>query len=153
MIPVTLLWDTRKRSVLIKWNGFFSLGWEKGKPLVKILCFRKSFSVSENRIHLPLQWFYFRETLSLVAKGRLKKVEGTLSFPDPMRNGLLYGWLSAMGPSSPERKINLTVNFLGENWVSGEGTISLKVVFRYVKRLVRFALFKKGKGSAERRSI
>jgi hypothetical protein len=36
MIPVSFIWDTRKRSVYIKWNGFFSLGWEKGKILKKM---------------------------------------------------------------------------------------------------------------------
>jgi hypothetical protein len=132
MIPVKLFWNTRKRSIFIKWNVFFSFGWQEGKPLFKILGFRKSFKFGGKRISTPLRWVDFRETLSFLSKWKLKKVEGTLSLPDPMLNGLLYGWLSAMGQSSPERKIDVTVNFLGENWISGEASISPRISLRYL---------------------
>jgi hypothetical protein len=42
------------------------------------------------------------EALSFLSKWRLKKVEGTFSFPDPMVNGLLYGWTSALGTGKVE---------------------------------------------------
>jgi hypothetical protein len=61
-----------------------------------------------------------------------------------MVNGILYGWLSALGPKKENRKINVTINFLGENWCSGEATVSLKVAFHYFKRLVPLFL-KKGR--------
>ena len=135
MIPVKLFWDTRKRAIIIKWNGFFSFGWEKGKPLVKILGFRKSLKVGTKNIPIRFRLAHFRETLFFLSKWKLKKVQGTLSLPNPMLNGLLYGWLSAMGQSSRERKFNVTVNFLGENWVSGEASISPKIPFRFLARM------------------
>jgi hypothetical protein len=39
MIPVSFSWDTREKLVGLKWNGFFSSGWEDGKILTKILGF------------------------------------------------------------------------------------------------------------------
>jgi len=36
MIPISLTWDNREKVILIKWNGFFSLGWEKGKRVKTI---------------------------------------------------------------------------------------------------------------------
>jgi len=31
MIPISLTWESREKVILIKWNGFFSFGWEKGE--------------------------------------------------------------------------------------------------------------------------
>jgi hypothetical protein len=135
MIPVKLFWDTRNRSIFIEWNGFFSFGWENGKPLIRILGFRKSLKTGAKRIPTRFRLAHIGETLSFLSKWKLKKVEGTLSLPDPMLNGLLYGWASAIGQSSQERKIDVTVNFLGENWVSGEASISPKIPFRFLARM------------------
>ncbi len=97
MIPISLSWDTRKRWIILKGDGFFSLGWEKGKVLTKILGFPISYGFKHKMIHFRMRWVYLMEALSFLSKWRLKKVEGTFSFPDPMVNGLLYGWTSALG--------------------------------------------------------
>ena len=96
MIPFSLSWDTQKRSILLKWDGFLSLGWEKGKVLMKILRISDSLQPQKERIHFPMRWVYLKEAFSFLKKWRLKKMEGTFSLPDPMMNGLLYGWMSAL---------------------------------------------------------
>ena len=137
MIPFLLLsWDTRKRLVSIKWNGFLSLVWEKGKILMKILGFPIPFRPRQKRIHFHMQWVYLKEAFSFLTKWKLKKVEGTFSLPDPMVNGLLYGWISAFETVKPSQKISVTINFLGENRFSGEAVLSLKIFFHHLKRWV-----------------
>ena len=39
MIPFSFHWNTQKRSILLKWDGFFSLGWNRGNALVRIFGF------------------------------------------------------------------------------------------------------------------
>jgi len=148
MIPISLTWDTREKVILIKWNGFFSFGWEKGKR-VKTICKIpipcRSGAKRDKKIHFPqIRWIYLKEVFSFLGEWKLKRAEGTLSFQDPMVNGILYGWLSAFGPRKENRKINLTINFVGENWCSGEATVSPKVAFHYLKRWVPLFL-KKGR--------
>jgi hypothetical protein len=96
MIPVSFSWDTREKLVGLKWNGFFSLGWEDGKILTKILGFSIPFRLRRKKTRFPIKWIYFKGALSFLTKWKFKKVEGTLSFTDPMINGLLYGWISAI---------------------------------------------------------
>ncbi len=149
MIPISLSWDSRRRSVLLKWNGFVSSGWEKGKMLVKILGVPISIPFKKKRIplpgKLPLRWIYLKGIFSFLAKWKLKKVEGTLSFPDPMLNGMLYGWLSAMETARTDRKIYVAVNFLGENWCRGEVTLSLKKFFHHLRSWI-FPLIREMRG-------
>jgi hypothetical protein len=148
MIPISLTWDTREKVILIKWNGFFSFGWEKGKrvkTIFKIPIPYRSGAKREKKTHFPqMRWIYLKEVFSFLRGWKLKRAEGTLSFQDPMVNGILHGWLSAFGPKKENRKINVTINFLGENWCSGEATISPKVVFHYLKRWGPL-FFKKGR--------
>ena len=61
MIPFLLSWDTQKRLVLLKWNGFLSLVWEKGKVLTKILGFPLPFHLRQKKIHFPIRWVYLKE--------------------------------------------------------------------------------------------
>ena len=136
MIPISLFWDSRKRSIGLKWNGFFSLGREKGKVFMKIFRFPISLSPKgigpkPKKIHLPMRWVYLKRAFSFLKEWKLKEVKGTLSFPDPMVNGLLYGWMCAVQHGKVDRKIDVTVNFLGENWCRGEVVMSLKVLFRH----------------------
>ena len=148
MIPISLTWDTREKVILIKWNGFFSFGWEKGKrvkTIFKIPTPYRSGAKRDKKSHFPqMRWIYLKEVFSFLGEWKLKRAEGTLSFQDPMVNGILYGWLSAFGPRKENRKINVAINFLGENWCSGEATVSLKVAFHYLKRWVSLFL-KKGR--------
>lgn len=133
MIPISLCWDTRKKMVLLKWNRFISSGWEKGKISTKIFGLRIPLPLIKKRVQLPSQfpvrWVYLKGIFSFLTKWKLKKVEGTLSFPDPMVNGILYGWMSAIQTGRADQKAKVTVNFLGENECWGEITLSLKILF------------------------
>jgi hypothetical protein len=154
MIPISLSWDSRRRSFLLKWNGFVSSGWEKGKILVKILGVPISILLKKKRIplpgKLPLRWIYLKGFFSFLAKWKLKKVEGTLSFPDPMINGMLYGWMSAMETARADREIHVTVNFLGENWCRGEVIVSLKILFHHLRSWI-FPLIREMRGRKPRK--
>ncbi len=137
MIPISLNWDTRKRSLLLKWNGFISSGWRNGKMSMKVLGLPIPFPLKKKKIRfparLPTRGIYMKGMLSFLTGWKLKKVEGTLSFPDPMVNGVLYGWMSVFQMQKPGRKVHLTVNFSGENWCRGQATLSLNVLFRYLR--------------------
>jgi len=154
MIPISLSWDSRRRSILLKWNGFVSSGWEKGKMLVKILGVPISIPLKKKRIplpgKLPLRWIYLKGIFSFLAKWKLKKVEGTLSFPDPMINGMLYGWMSAMETARVDPKIHVTVNFLGENWCRGEVIVSFKILFHHLRSWI-FPLIREMRGRKPRK--
>ncbi len=134
MIRFLLSWDTQKSLVSIKWNGFLSLVWEKGKILMKILGFPIPSRLRKKRIHFPIRWIYLKEAFSFLTQWKVKKAEGTFSLPDPMMNGCLYGWISALEAVKPGRKISVTINFLGENRFSGEATLSPKAFFHHLKR-------------------
>jgi hypothetical protein len=66
----------------------------------------------------------------------MKRVEGTISFPDPMVNGILYGWMSAIQTREPDRRIAVTVNFSGENWLNGEFAFSLKTLIHHFRNWI-----------------
>jgi len=136
MIPISLSWDTQKKSIILKWNGFISLKWKSGKTLAKILGIPIPFRVKKQEVHIPMQWVYVKGIFSFLTKWRVKKMEGTFSFPDPMVNGILYGWLNAIDSGRVDRKINFSVNFLGENWCRGEVVVSLKTVFHHFRRWI-----------------
>jgi hypothetical protein len=152
MILVSFVWDTRKKSLYIKWNGFFSLGWEKGRVLKKTfgLTIPVPFSAASGKIHSPtLRWTYLKGAFSFLKGWKLKKVEGSLSFPDPMVNGLLYGWLSAIKTEKVGQKVNMSINFLGKNWCSGEATISAKTLFGHLKGWI-LPLLRETRGAAQK---
>jgi hypothetical protein len=136
MIPVSFSWDTRKKSILLKWNGFLSLRWKEGKVSTKLIGVPIPFRLRKKRIHFPIRWGYAKEFFSFLRGWRLKKIEGTLSLPDPMMNGVLYGWLSGLETGKKGRKIRISVNFLGENWFSGEAVLPLRVLFGRLKSWV-----------------
>lgn len=137
MIPISLCWDTWKRSVLLKWNGFVSSGWENGKISTKILGLSIPLSLKRKKIQfpsqLPIRWVYMKGIFSFLAKWKVKKVEGTLSLPDPMVNGVLYGWMSAIHTMRADHKVHVTVNFLGENGCKGEVTLSLRILLHHLR--------------------
>jgi hypothetical protein len=141
MIPVSFSWDTRKKSILLKWDGFFSLSWKEGKFLTKLIGVPIPFRLRKKRIHFPVRWGYAKELFSFLRGWELKRVEGTLSPPDPMMNGVLYGWLSALETGRKGRKVRVSVNFLGENWFSGEAVLSPRILFSRLKSWV-FLLLK-----------
>jgi len=154
MIPISLCWDTRKRSAVLKWNGLISSGWQDGKIRVKILGSPIPLSLKKNGVHLfgklPVRWIYLKGIFSFLSKWKLKKVEGTFSFPDPMVNGVLYGWMSAIQAGGVDRKNRVTVNFLGENWCEGEMTLSLKIFFQYLRSWI-FSLIRERRGRKGRK--
>ncbi len=138
MIPISLTWDSREKSVFVKWGGIFCIGWEKGNPVGRIFKIRipcLSGAWRSPGVHLPRRrWVGLKEVLSFIRAWELKRAEGTFSLEDPMVNGVLYGWLSAFNPDRENRKINLSINFVGENWCSGEAVVSPKVLFHHFLR-------------------
>jgi hypothetical protein len=154
MIPISLCWDSRKRSVFVKWDGFISSGWQDGRTLTKILGLPIPLPLRKKRVSLrgklSIRWVDLKGVLSLLPKWKLKKVEGTFSFPDPMVNGVLYGWMSAIQGEKADRKNYPTVSFLGENWCRGEMTLSLKIFVRYLRSFV-FPLILERRGRKPRK--
>jgi hypothetical protein len=154
MIPISLCWDTRERSVLLKWNGFVSSGWENGKILTKILGLPIPLSLKKKKVQfpsqLPIRWVYLKGIFSFLTKWKLKKVEGTLSFPDPMVNGVLYGWMSAIHTGRADHKVHVTVNFLGKNEWRGEITLSLRILLHHLRSWI-FPLIHEVRGKKSRK--
>jgi len=107
MIPISLTWETREKVILIKWNGFFSFGREKGKrvkTIFKIPIPYRSGAKRDKKTPFPqIGWIDLKEALSFLREWKLQRVEGTLSFQDPMVNGIRYGGLSAFGPKKDEK--------------------------------------------------
>jgi hypothetical protein len=143
MIPFLLSWDTRKRRISLKWNGFFSLIWERGKILTRILGVPIPFRPGKKKTPFHIRRVYLKEAFSFLAQWKVKKVEATFSLPDPMINGCLYGWISALETVNPDQRVGVTVNFLGENRFSGEATLSLRAFFCHLKRWVLLLLKEK----------
>jgi hypothetical protein len=139
---------------LLKWNGFVSSGWENGKISTKIfglpvpLPLKKKKSQPPSK--LPIRWVYLKGIFSFLTKWKVKKVEGTLSFPDPMINGILYGWMSAIQTGRANQKAHVTVNFLGENGCRGEVTLSLKILFHHLRSWI-FPLSREMRGKRPRK--
>lgn len=139
MTPISFTWDTRKRSACVKWNGLLSFEWENGKVLKRILRIPIPFGFRGKRRKIDLsmmRWIDLKEMLFLLKKWDVKKVEASFSFPDPMVNGLLYGCWSAVETEKLCSKIDLNINFIGENWCSGEVTISPKRLFYHLRRIL-----------------
>jgi hypothetical protein len=137
MIPISFWWNSRDRSASIKLDGLVSSEWKSGRMTTKILGIPIFFSLTKKTIRFsripPIRWIYLRGFFSFLSKGKLKKLEGTLSFSDPMVNGVVYGWMSAVQAGKPDRKIAVTVNFSGENWLRGKFTVSLKTLIHHFK--------------------
>ena len=153
MIPISLCWDTQKRLVLLKWDGFISSGWEDGKSSTKIFGLPIPLPLEKTRVPfphpLPIRWVYLKGVLSFLTKWKVKKMEGTLSLPDPMLNGVLYGWMSAIQTVRADQKIGVTINFLGENGWKGEATLSLKTLFHHLRKWI-FPLIREMRGKKRR---
>jgi hypothetical protein len=139
---------------LFRWNGFVSSGVESGKISAKILGVPIPLPLKKKKIRLPSQlpirWIYLKGIFSFLTKWKLKKGEATLSFQDPMVNGILYGWMSAIQSGRADRKINVTVNFLGENGCRGEATLSLKILFHHLRSWI-FPLIREMRGRKPRK--
>ncbi|MFB3887274.1 MAG: hypothetical protein ACE144_18780 [Thermodesulfobacteriota bacterium] len=133
MIPFLLSWDTRERRISLKWSGFFSLVWEKGRILTRIFGVLIPLRPGQKKIPFRIRSAYLKEAFSFLAQWKVKKAEATLSLPDPMINGCLYGWISALEAVHPDRRIDVAINFLGENRFSGEATLSLRAFFHHLK--------------------
>jgi len=143
MIPFSFLWDTQKRSILLKWNGLLSWGWEKGNASMRIFGFSIPFNPIKKGIRFRMRWIYLKEALSFLKEWRLKKMEGTISLPDPMINGILYGWISALETGRKGEKIHVTINFIGQNRFSGEAILPLRTFIYHLKRWVFLLLREK----------
>jgi hypothetical protein len=137
MIPISFRCDVRKRSASLNVDGFISAEWESGKMTTKILGMPIPLFLKKEKTQFfgvpPPRWSYLKGVFSFLTQWKVKKVEGTFSLPDPMMNGILYGWMSALQTTRPDRKMTVTINFLGENWLKGEFGVSLKTLFRHFR--------------------
>jgi len=138
MIPISFWWNARRRSASLKLDGFVSSEWENGKLITKILKMPIPLSLTKEKSLFsgipPLRWVYLKGIFSFLTEWKMKRVEGTLSFPDPMVNGILYGWVSAARAAGDgDGKIDVTINFLGENSLEGEFSVSLKALFHHFR--------------------
>ena len=138
MIPISFWWNARKRSASLKVDGFVSSEWENGKLTTKILRMPIPLSLTKEKTRFsglpPVRWFYLKGIFRFLAEWKMKRVEGTFSFPDPMVNGILYGWMSAARAAwDRDGKIDVTVNFSGENRVEGEFAVSLKTLVHHFR--------------------
>ena len=133
MIPFSFHWDTQKRSILLKWDGFFSLGWERGNALMRIFGFSIPLNPRKKEIRFPMRSIYLKEAFSFLKEWRLKKMEGTFSLPDPMMNGLLCGLIGVFESGKTGRKSQISINFMGENRFSGEAILPLKAFIGHLK--------------------
>lgn len=137
MIPISCWCNVPKRSAWLKVDGLVSAEWESGRIKTKIFRMPVSLLTKKEKNQLfgvpSVRWKYLKGIFSFVKEWRVKKVEGTFSLPDPMMNGILYGWMSTLQTRGPDRKIDLTVNFLGENWVKGEFRIPLRTILNHFR--------------------
>jgi len=136
MIPISFWWNGRKRSASLKLNGFVSSEWENGRWTTKILRMPIPLSSAKGKTRFagipPVRWVYLKGIFSFLTEWKMERVEGSLSFQDPMVNGMLYGWMSAArSVLDRDEKVDVTVNFLGENWLEGEFTISIKTLVHH----------------------
>jgi hypothetical protein len=136
MIPISFWWNGRKRSASLKLDGFVSSEWESGKWKTKVLRIPLPLSLMKEKTGFsglpPFRWLYLKGIFSFLTEWKMKRVEGTLSFQNPMVNGMLYAWMSAArSVLDKDGKVEVTVNFLGENRLEGEFTISLKTLVHH----------------------
>ncbi len=146
MIPISFWWSSRRKSASLKADGFFSSEWENGKLTTKILKMPIPFSFLKEKTRVtgipPVRWVYLKGIAFFLREWEVNRVEGTFSFQDPMVNGILYGWMSAVRAAWDEDgKIDVTVNFSGENRLEGEFRISVKTLihhfFSWIYPLIR----------------
>jgi len=138
MIPISFWLNARKRSVLSKLDGVFSAEWENGRLTTKILWIHVPPSLIKGNTRIsgipPVRWRYLKGIFSFLSEWKVKRVEGTISFPDPMMNGILYGWMSAARAARDRgEKLDISVNFLGENWLKGKFAFSLKTLAHHFR--------------------
>ncbi|MGB9629981.1 MAG: hypothetical protein ACPL6D_15100, partial [Thermodesulfobacteriota bacterium] len=89
-----------------------------------------------HKMRFPIRWFYIKNGLSFITQWRIERLEGTISFQDPMINGVLHGWLSAIGGINPRQRFSVTVNFLGKNNFSGQASTPPRVLFTHLRRWI-----------------
>lgn len=82
MIPISLTWKTRQKVILIKWNGCFSFGREKGKrvkTIFKIPIPYRSGAKRDKKTPFPqIRWIDLKEALSFLREWKPQRVEGPL---------------------------------------------------------------------------
>lgn len=154
MIPISLKWNTQNKSFSIQWDGGIGSEWREGRASIKILGGTIPLPLRRVRVEpskrVPIRWVYLKGILSFITDWRIKKIEGAISFQDPMINGVLYGWVSAVRSWNSDQKIHLSLNFLGENWCRGEIFTSPKVLFYHLRKWI-FPMFREIRGKKTKR--
>jgi hypothetical protein len=142
--PVYLKFDTLGKSFRIGWMGLgFGRRWDRRKPApVKAEPERKKkFPAQAIGLHLfqerdlvfELVQKAHRPLMRLLRSVSVQNVEASLSTPDPLWNGVLYG----IGCSLPWKNVHLSANFRNLNYAKGELHLYLyKVVEAAVPLLI-----------------
>jgi len=151
MTPFKLIWDSQKGLLTLNWNRLFSIGREGEKSILKVLGIPIPLPPSPNKVTFPMRWFYIKNGISFIAHWRLERLEGTISFSDPMINGVLYGWLSALEGVKPKKKFGVTINFLGTNNFSGQASIPPRVLFTHLRRWILPLFLEMGRAKRKQR--
>jgi hypothetical protein len=127
---VSLSWDSREGSVLVKWGKIFSFEWSKGKAFVGVLGIRKRLDHRALQRPSAIRLSHLKEAARFLRGWRVEDLEGTFSLPNPMVNGLCYGLREILDNEREDRQRRVTVNFLGENWLRGKASLSNLTLFR-----------------------
>lgn len=154
MIPISLKWNTQNRSFSIQWDGMMGSEYREGKTFIKILGSPLPIPIRRIRIEpsrrFLIRWVYLKGMFSFIKDWKIKKIEGAISFQDPMINGVFYGWASAVYSWNSDRKVCIHINFLGENWWRGEMIISPRLLFYHLKKWI-FPMVREIKGKKTKR--
>lgn len=141
MIPISFSWDTQKRRISLRWNGIGSWEYREGGGEIKVFKFPIPVQIQMDReklsnLRVLVRWNYLKGIFSLLKDLKALRIEATVSLPDPMVNGLLYGGWAMFQEGARRKGIDGTVNFLGQNWCKGEVSLSLRDGIIHFKKWV-----------------
>jgi hypothetical protein len=143
-IPVSLEFDTVKKSLKFGWMGVdlrirldrWKPGRSKAEPERRKKSHAKAiglYLVEERGLIFELVQKAHRPLMRLLQSVSIRNIEASLSTPDPLWNGVLYGICFNL----PLENVHLSANFRNINYVKGELQLYLyKVVEAAVPLLI-----------------
>lgn len=155
MISISFSWDTEKRMASIRWNCIGSLEWREGAVEIKAFRFPLPVQIRFKQEKVPnigvlLRWRYIKGLFSLLKDLKIHEVEATVSLPDPMINGILYGGWAIFQHKAQGKGIYGRVNFLGQNRCKGKVSLSLKDGLSHFKKWI-FPMLQEGRRRGKRK--
>jgi hypothetical protein len=130
-IPVSLEFDTVKKSLKFGWMGVdLRIRLDRWKSHAKAIGL---YLVEERGLIFELVQKAHRPLMRLLQSVSIRNIEASLSTPDPLWNGVLYGICFNL----PLENVHLSANFRNINYVKGELQLYLyKVVEAAVPLLI-----------------